>query len=61
VATFSRIYAAISIRCTEYLDEVQAIADHDPDLLSAVDLATSADAREREAALSLITTRISTP
>lgn len=50
----------ISVRCTDHLDKVETIADHDPDLLAAVDLATSADAREREAALTLITTRIST-
>lgn len=50
----------ISVRCTDHLDKVETIADHDPDLLAAVDLATSADAREREVALSLITTRIST-
>ncbi|KQX72386.1 hypothetical protein ASD10_15435 [Aeromicrobium sp. Root472D3] len=50
----------ISVRCTDHLDKVKTIADHDPDLLAAVDPATSADAREREAALTLSTTRIST-
>lgn len=49
---------AISIRCTSHLDKVQAISDHDPDLLAAIDLATSADAREREVAFTLITNRI---
>lgn len=49
---------AITVRCTRHLGKAQEIAAIDADLLSAVNLATSADAREREAALTVITNRI---
>lgn len=49
---------AITFRCTRQLGKAQEIAAIDADLLSAVNLATSADAREREAALAVIINRI---
>ena len=48
----------ITVRGTHHLDKAQGIANRDPQLLAAVDLATSVDAREREAALTVITTRV---
>lgn len=48
----------ITVRCTHHLGRVQEIAATDADLLSAVNLATSTDAREREEALTMITNRI---
>lgn len=49
---------SITIRGTQHLDKAQEIADKDADLLTAVDLSTSADTREREAALTVIRTRV---
>ena len=44
----------ITIRSTNHLDKARRLSEADPDLLAAIDLATSADARERGAAFSLI-------
>ncbi|WP_456695511.1 hypothetical protein [Aeromicrobium sp. P5_D10] len=49
---------SIAIRGTQHLDKAQEIADKDADLLTAVDLSTSADARERAAALTVIRGRV---
>jgi len=49
---------AITIRCTHHLDKAREIAHRDADLLTAVGLATSADAREREAAMTVVANRI---
>jgi hypothetical protein len=49
---------SITIRGTQHLDKAQEIADKDADLLTAVDLSTSADARERAAALKVIRRRV---
>jgi hypothetical protein len=48
----------ITVRCTHYLSRAQDVAEIDADLLAAVDLATAADAREREVALDVMTNRI---
>lgn len=48
----------ITVRCTHHLSRAREIAENDADLLPAVDMATAADAREREAALTVITNRI---
>lgn len=48
----------ITVRGTHHLDRAQEIASRDAELLAAVDLATSVDAREREAALTVIITRV---
>lgn len=44
----------ITIRSTDHLDQAGRLSEADPDLLAAIDLATSADARERDAAFSVI-------
>lgn len=49
---------AITVRCTRHFGKAQEIAAIDADLLSAVNLATSVDAQDREAALTVITNRI---
>lgn len=49
---------SITVRGTQHLDKAQEIADKDPDLLTAVDLSTSADARERAAGLTVIRARV---
>jgi hypothetical protein len=48
----------ITVRGTRHLVKAQEIAIRNAELLSAVDLATSVDAREREAALAVITARV---
>jgi hypothetical protein len=48
----------ITIRTTHHLSRARKITEIDAELLSAVDLASAKDAREREAALSVITNRI---
>lgn len=49
---------AITIRATHHLSEAENIAARDTELLAAVDLATSVDAREREAALTVLADRV---
>lgn len=48
---------SITVRGTQHLDKAQEIADKDADLLTAVDLSTSVEARERAAALTVIRAR----
>ncbi|MBC7595461.1 MAG: hypothetical protein H7288_16250 [Kineosporiaceae bacterium] len=48
----------ITIRATHHLAKAESIAARDAELLAAVDLATSVDAREREAALAVLTARV---
>lgn len=48
----------ITVRGTHQLAKAQEIATSDSELLTAVDLATSVDAREREAALTVIAARV---
>lgn len=49
---------AITIRATHHLAKAKNIAARDAELLAAVDLATSVDAREREAALAVLADRV---
>jgi len=49
---------AITIRATHHLARAGSIATRDAELLASVDLATSVDAREREAALAVIAGRV---
>jgi hypothetical protein len=49
---------SITVRGTQHLDKAQEIADKDADLLTAVDLLTSADSRERAAGLTVIRSRV---
>lgn len=49
---------AITMRATRHLAKAEKIASRDAELLAAVDLATSADTREREAALAVINNRM---
>jgi hypothetical protein len=49
---------AITIRATHHLAKAKNIAARDAELLAAVDLATSVDARERESALAVIAERL---
>jgi hypothetical protein len=49
---------SITVRGTQHLYKAQEIADKDADLLTAVGLSTSVDARERAAALTVIRRRV---
>lgn len=51
----------ITVRSTDHLDQARRLSETDPDLLAAIDLATSADARERDAAFSVIADALGAP